>query len=453
MELLDGSTLADVCRAQGSLPLERALPLLDAMAAAVDAAHARGILHRDLKPGNVLLCPAPDGGTVVKVVDFGLAEIAGASFDEDLRAEGEGEAEGRLTATGSLLGTPLYVAPEVIRQQAASRASDLYSFGVIAYELLAGHPPFQGSTVEVLAGHLDAEPPVPALPEEVWEALREPLRKDPAGRPSSAGEMMRRIRRAAERTALARWRAAELPRRLAFSVCLTGSVLLTGLLLPLPIFPWLDHWVQDLRVLGAPARPPDPRIVLLSVGEASLEDGVPSLADRADEIGATLERVFAAGARGVAIDLVLPAKWSRSESFSNLVLRHPETLTLAAFSESDGRVGGTDCIAGLTTVALGRDADPEPLRIRQSGRGCGRGDAPGPAALPGPAWRAAPVLGGESRGDARPSATRRRQRLLDRCADRRAPLPADLPGATCRPSSTARRGSSRTASSWSASTS
>jgi serine/threonine protein kinase len=353
MELLDGITLADFCRERGPLPVERALPLLTAIAAAVDAAHACGVLHRDLKPGNVLLCPTPEGEPLVKVLDFGLAEIAGAPSDADLPMDVEEGAGHGLTGTGSLLGTPLYVAPELIRQQAASRASDLYSFGVIAYELLAGHPPFQGSTAEVLAGHLNAEPPAPALPEEVWQALQEPLRKNPAQRPSSAGEVVRRIQKAAERSARARWRAAEMPRRLGLSVGLTGFVLLAGCLLPWPVAPRLDNWIQDLRVRSAPPRSPDPRIILLSVDEASVQEGVPSLVDRADEIGATLERVFAAGARGVAIDLVVPEKWSEAPAFSDLVLRHPDTLTLAAFSEADGHVAGTDCVAGLTAAALG----------------------------------------------------------------------------------------------------
>jgi len=354
MELLDGITLADFCREQGPVSLERALPLLDAIAAAVDAAHAQGVLHRDLKPGNILLCPAAPGEPFVKVLDFGLAEISGTHPEEDLQLGGEVDAEDRLTATGSLVGTPLYVAPELIRQQAASRASDLYSFGVIAYELLTGHPPFQGSTVEVLAGHLEAEPPVPALPEKVWHALREPLRKDPAHRPASASEVVRRLRRAAERSALERWRANEMPRRAGLSAGLTGIVLSAALLLPWPVLPGVDHWVQDLRVRSAPARPPDPRIVLLLVDEAN-EAGASSLADRADEIGATLERVFAAGASGVAIDVLLHEKWSDSAAFSDLILRHPATLTLGAFSEPNGRVVGTDCVTGLTAAALGAD--------------------------------------------------------------------------------------------------
>src|SRR5207244_2807868 len=131
----------------------QALPILDAIAAAVDAAHEQGILHRDLKPGNVLLSGVDGEDRTVKVLDFGLAEISAPPhpLDVDVVGEealvpGEGEKATSLTSTGDLLGTPLYVAPEVIRGAPASRASDLYSFGVIAYEMLVGRPPFAGST-------------------------------------------------------------------------------------------------------------------------------------------------------------------------------------------------------------------------------------------------------------------------------------------------------------------
>jgi CHASE2 domain-containing sensor protein len=86
----------------------------------------------------------------------------------------------------------------------------------------------------------------------------------------------------------------------------------------------------------------------------TLDDtGGSPLADRADEIGGTLARVFEAGARSIAIDLLLHAKWADSPAFSDLVVRHSESLTLAAFSEPDGRVSGTECVAGLTAAALG----------------------------------------------------------------------------------------------------
>jgi len=352
MELLEGVPLSELCRTAGPLPLDRALPILAAIAAAVDAAHEQGILHRDLKPGNVLLC---GGGEEVKVLDFGLAEIStspppapAGDRPEDL----ERTADGRLTATDDLLGTPLYVAPELIRGGRAGRAADLYSFGVIAYEMLAGRPPFEGPTRDVLAGHLEREPPPGALPAGIWNALRDSLAKDPALRPATAGEIVRRLRAAADHERHARWRRAEVPRRALLSVLLAAAVPVAGLLLPVDL-PAVERWAYDLRIRASPVRPPDPRILLVTLDEASLAGRAVPLAGRADEVGGTLERIFAAGARGVAIDLLLPDSWSASRGFADLVLRHPGTLTLAAFSNPDGSVVGTGSVAGLTTMALG----------------------------------------------------------------------------------------------------
>ncbi len=347
MELLEGVPLADLCRAAGSLPFERALPILDAVAAAVDAAHEEGILHRDLKPGNVLLCGRAGEAPVVKVLDFGLAEIVASPLPTPQGGPAsEASTDGRLTATGDLLGTPLYVAPEVIRGERASRASDLYSLGVIAYEMLAGRPPFEGSTREVLTRHLEKEPSQGALSGPVWSALRDCLAKDPDQRPATAREAVRRLRAAANREQRTRWLRAEAPRRALVFTLLAAAVVAAGLLVPTG-WPAVERWTEDLRARAVPALTPDPRILLVSLDERSTP-----LADRADEIGATLQRIFAAGARGVAIDLVLPERWSASEDFSELVLRHPQGLTLAASSAPDG-VDGTRSVAGLTAVALG----------------------------------------------------------------------------------------------------
>ncbi len=351
MELLEGVPLSELCRTAGPLPLDRALPILDAVATAVDAAHERGILHRDLKPGNVLLCGKDEE---VKVLDFGLAEIstspspaaAGGKPEDPART-----ADGRLTATDDLLGTPLYVAPELIRGGRAGRAADIYSFGVIAYEMLAGRPPFEGPTRDVLAGHLEREPPPGGLPAGVWSALRDSLAKDPALRPVTAGEVVRRLRAAADHERRARWRRAEVPRRALLSTLLAAAVPVAGLLLPAGL-PAVERWACDLRVRASPARPPDPRILLVTLDEASLASRSVPLADRADEIGDTLNRIFAAGARGVAIDILLHDSWSTSQGFADLVLHHPEALTLAAFSKSDGKVLGAGSVAGLTTAAL-----------------------------------------------------------------------------------------------------
>ena len=265
MDLLDGVPLAELCRTAGPLPLERALPILDAVAAAVDAAHEQGILHRDLKPGNVLLCGGDGEAPAVKVLDFGLAEIAGAPLPAPGPPSGA-EADGRLTATGDLLGTPLYVAPEVIRGGRTGRASDLYSFGVIAYEMLAGRPPFAGTTREVLTGHLELEPPRGALSGAVWSVLRDCLAKDPDLRPASAREAVRRLRAAAGREHRAHWLRTAAPRRALLAALLAAAVAGAGLLFPTGL-PAVERWAYDLRVRSAPAIEPDPRILLVTLDD------------------------------------------------------------------------------------------------------------------------------------------------------------------------------------------
>jgi CHASE2 domain-containing sensor protein len=347
MELLEGLPLSDLRRNQGPLPLAQALSLLEQIAGAIDAAHSAGILHRDLKPGNVFVLAGDSLSPRVKVLDFGLAEMLDEASAPSEPHGREGSGPG-LTTTGALPGTPLYAAPEVIRHGEASPASDVYSFGVIAYELLGGKPPFQGAVAEVLAGHLEAEPPPLALPLEIWHALREALRKDPVRRPRTAGALVDRLREGMALAERARWRAAEIPRRIWRAAFLTGVLLAAGLVLPGPPLPGIERRIGDLRLRASPARAPDPRILLIT-----LDDNPLSLADRADEIGRTLSRILDAGTRGVAIDVLLHAKWSASPGFSDLLLRHSENLTLAAFSEPDGSVVGTECVDGLTAAALG----------------------------------------------------------------------------------------------------
>ena len=173
MEYLRGGSLEDRLREHGAQDPGRVLAWLDEAGAALDAAHDHGIVHRDVKPGNLLL--AGDG--TVRVADFGVASAAGLDS---------------LTMTGTILGTAGYLAPEQARGEPTTAATDLYALAVVAFELLTGERPFQADnpTAEA-AAHVHA--PVPAvsergdLPPELDPIFRRALAKDPAERyPSSA---------------------------------------------------------------------------------------------------------------------------------------------------------------------------------------------------------------------------------------------------------------------------
>jgi Tol biopolymer transport system component/predicted Ser/Thr protein kinase len=176
MELLDGHTLSR--RIAGKpMPVSEVLPLAVQLADALGAAHARGIVHRDVKPQNIFITPRGQ----VKVLDFGVAKRNRA-----------GPEDTTLTDTGAVVGTAGYMAPEQIRGGAASPRSDLFSFGVVLYEMLSGKPPFGGpSSVEVMHAILKDDPP--ALPDTVPPPLgrivRRCLGKDPDRRFHTAADL------------------------------------------------------------------------------------------------------------------------------------------------------------------------------------------------------------------------------------------------------------------------
>ena len=173
MELVDGEPLSTLLRRERTLPADRVLDVVAQTARALQAAHDGGVVHRDVKPGNLLV--TPDG--VVKVTDFGIASAAGAV---------------PLTRTGQVVGTASYVSPEQARGAGAGPRSDLYSLGVVAYEALAGVRPFPGDhPVAVVLAHLQEPPPaLPAgVPAPVAALVLALLAKDPADRPLSAAEL------------------------------------------------------------------------------------------------------------------------------------------------------------------------------------------------------------------------------------------------------------------------
>lgn len=171
MELVEGEPLSAILRREGPLGAEQLLSLLAQAGAGLQAAHDAGVVHRDVKPANLLM--TTDG--TVKITDFGIARAAGALA---------------LTRTGTVLGTAHYLSPEQVQGRSASPASDLYALGVVAFECLAGHRPYEAdSPLEVALAH--QRDPVPPLPPSVHPALARlvtrALAKDPAARHRSAG--------------------------------------------------------------------------------------------------------------------------------------------------------------------------------------------------------------------------------------------------------------------------
>lgn len=179
MELLTGETLAALRKRAGALPPRVAIEVLEPLADALDAAHDVGILHRDLKPANVFLHRTADGSVSVKLLDFGVAKVLGGHDPAHTR-------------TGGAIGTPAYMAPEQWSGGTAAAAADVYSLGVIAYELLTGRRPFAPSEVRdrfkqrLYAAPDSASRINPQLPRAVDALLARMLAETPAGRPHSA---------------------------------------------------------------------------------------------------------------------------------------------------------------------------------------------------------------------------------------------------------------------------
>ena len=173
MELVPGEALSSVLDREKILPATKVLHIVAQTAAALHAAHQAGLVHRDIKPGNLLI--TPDGA--VKITDFGIARLAD---------------QVPLTATGQVMGTVQYLAPEQASGKTASPATDVYSLGIVAYEALAGKRPFRGESQVAIAMAQIKEAP-PALPTSIPEAVRKLvlscMAKKPEDRPASAADL------------------------------------------------------------------------------------------------------------------------------------------------------------------------------------------------------------------------------------------------------------------------
>jgi tetratricopeptide (TPR) repeat protein len=195
MEFIEGESLKDVIQRQAPLPVPRACRIAKQVAAALDAAHRLGMIHRDIKPGNILLTPsaAGEGEELAKVLDFGIAKMTEAH----LAAGGA-----TLTRTGTSIGTPAYMSPEQAMGKTGDGLdgrADLYSLGVVMYEMLTGELPIQAeSEVQMLIGQISTAPrPIrakhPELANGIDAVVMRCLEKDPARRPASGAALIAQI--------------------------------------------------------------------------------------------------------------------------------------------------------------------------------------------------------------------------------------------------------------------
>ena len=276
MAYCEGGSLAQRLRVTGALPIEEALRIVRQLAAALAAAHARGVVHRDVKPANVLF----DADGSVRLTDFGIAKL----LDDEA------------TRTGAVLGTIAYLAPEQVASGAIDRRTDLWSLGVTLYEMLCGRRPFEGSSyAAVMHAIMSVEPEplnerVPAIPATVDALVGRLLQKDPALRPESADAVIRALDGAGSTSAPAgSVSTRRIPRRRAALVAI-GILALIGA--------GAGYFASSLRqsavaaVQPAPEKVAAPSVAVLPFVNTSGEADVEPLVDGlTEELIGTLGKV------------------------------------------------------------------------------------------------------------------------------------------------------------------
>ncbi|MCB9556569.1 MAG: protein kinase [Deltaproteobacteria bacterium] len=185
MEFLDGESLAAAMVIPGGMAIARVINIALQVCDGLDAAHQKGIVHRDMKPENVFLTRRSDGSELVKILDFGIAKVSGTDENNNL------------TKTGTVFGTPHYMSPEQALGQKVDRRADIYSVGVMLFEVFTGQVPFKAeSFMGILSQHITKDPPLPstvtpgrAIPLPVEQLILKAMAKEPSKRFSSAAEL------------------------------------------------------------------------------------------------------------------------------------------------------------------------------------------------------------------------------------------------------------------------
>jgi serine/threonine-protein kinase len=364
MACVDGSDLKTLLVAEGPLPLRRTLRIGGQIASALDAAHARGLVHRDVKPANILV--RPDDRAFLS--DFGVVK--------ELASNGG-------TRTGSFIGTIEYSAPEQIEGREVDARTDVYSLACVLYECLTGTAPFhRASEVAVLNAHLHAPPPkltkaVPELPPALEQVIAKALSKSPLDRYSSCGELLAEARSAAAERRVH-------GRRLALSVALLLVAALLGAAAALGLRSLLDSNEP------APAPRPPPAAAAPAPPNAALDELLLESED-----GRTLN--------DVAYALIGAEEFERALPFARKAIRKaaPGTLTrgFANFNLGFSLLKLGRCDESLGPLRRALALEPEPLhvyirpRLRQAKR-CARGGASGPKQSRSSAGQLAPSRAG-----------------------------------------------------------
>lgn len=209
MELLEGRTLREIVVKEAPLEIARAVSIMLQASAAVAAAHEAGVIHRDLKPANIFVTQHSDVPAVVKVLDFGIAKLAADTLDED-------DPE-HLTLVGVMIGTPRYMSPEQCNGLELTPAADVYSLGVILYEMLTGSVPFSGSSPLAIALKHTSDLPRPpreivaSIPDDLERLILRTLEKLPEDRPANASEFRAELMSIAEQLGLEHAAIATVP--------------------------------------------------------------------------------------------------------------------------------------------------------------------------------------------------------------------------------------------------
>ncbi len=194
MEYLEGKDLGDVLKAEGHLSPERAVPLFAQLCDGLFHAHQRGVIHRDIKPGNIIISRGPNGDELPIIVDFGIAKLLAA----------DGSTVSKLTGTGQVFGSPLYMSPEQCLSKRADERTDIYALGCVLYQVLTGVPPIQGNTpVETMMRQMQELPrafmfvkPDHTVPQALEICVIKALAKDPESRYRTMNEFRKALLKA-----------------------------------------------------------------------------------------------------------------------------------------------------------------------------------------------------------------------------------------------------------------